>query len=271
MLPIGMIGKEIRMKSKKLSIVIPCYNEATKIRKNIQEVETFVKSLIQEPAMKKIIKTYEIIVLNDGSKDNTAEEITAAKSRWVKPVSNDTNHGKGYVVRQGFELAEGEYVLFMDADLAIDLKAIRKALLIMAENPHTAIIGSRKNPQSYIEGKDMWYRKLMSWTLNRITQNALPLKGIRDTQCGFKMYPHVYAKFIAEKQLMERFSFDLEQLLVVLLNGGKVMDIPVHYYKQTTTTVRPVHDTLLFMKDLLIIRNNYKKGRYKKAYERTIC
>lgn len=64
------------------------------------------------------------------------------------------------------------------------------------------------------------------------------------------MYPHIYAKFIVEKQLMDRFSFDLEHLLIMRLNGGKVVEIPIHYYKQDTSTVNPVRDTWRFLRDL---------------------
>lgn len=110
---------------------------------------------------------------------------------------------------------------------------------------------------------------MMSGTLNMLTRKVLPLDGIYDTQCGFKLYPHIYAKYIAEKQQMNRFSFDLEHLLIVRLNGGKIMDIPIHYYKQDTTTVRPVRDTLLFLKDFGVIKKYYLNGLYKKTYERT--
>jgi len=109
----------------------------------------------------------------------------------------------------------------------------------------------------------------MSWGLNLMARSAFPLGKIYDTQCGFKAYPYVYAKMIAEMQHMERFSFDLEHILIVKLNGGEVKDIPIHYYKQETSTVRPVHDTILFFRDLVIIRGNYKKGLYEKHYERT--
>lgn len=96
----------------------------------------------------------------------------------------------------------------------------------------------------------------------------LPVGDIRDTQCGFKGYSHVYAKYIAERQQMERFSFDLEHLLLVKLNGGNIIEIPIHYYKQDTTTVRPVHDSILFFKDLIKIYRHYKDGKYKVKHER---
>lgn len=258
------------MKSKKLSIIIPCYNEGNKIRKKLTELESFMHELVKESKIKPIIKTFEIIVLSDGAKDNTASEIlaVATKNKWIKPVINDENHGKGFVIRQGFGLADGEYIMFMDADLSVDINGIRKALLLQKENPYAAIIGSRKHPMTYIEGVDKWHRKLMSWVLNFITQTVLPLKGVRDTQCGFKMYPYQYAKFIVEKQLMERFSFDLEHLLIMRLNGGKILEMPIHYYKQETSTVNPVRDTIRFLSDLKDIWSNYKYGHYKVTYER---
>lgn len=110
----------------------------------------------------------------------------------------------------------------------------------------------------------------MSWGLNFMARHAFPIGNIKDTQCGFKAYPAVYAKMISELQRMDRFSFDLEHILIVRQNGGSVVDIPVHYYEQETSTVRPIHDTLRFLKDLVKIRKNYKKGLYKKHYERKV-
>lgn len=89
-----------------------------------------------------------------------------------------------------------------------------------------------------------------------------------DTQCGFKGYHHVYAKFIAELQQMERFSFDLEHILIIRQNGGQIITVPVHYTMQETTTVRAVQDSIRFFKDMVAIRKHYKQGHYKKNYER---
>lgn len=142
------------MKSKKLSIIIPCYNEGTKIQANLKRLESFMQGLVKEPDIKKIITTFEIIPVNDGSKDNTVLEMKLAKSKRVKPIDMVENHGKGFVIREGFKVADGEYIMFMDADLSVDLKAVRKALLVQKENSYTAVIGSRKHPQTYIDGID---------------------------------------------------------------------------------------------------------------------
>lgn len=108
----------------------------------------------------------------------------------------------------------------------------------------------------------------MSLSVNRLSQLLLPIGHVQDTQCGFKGYSYVYSKLIAEMQKMERFSFDLEHLIIVRKNGGTITEIPVHYYKQETTTVRPIKDSIRFFKDVLMIRKHLRANQYKKTYKR---
>lgn len=140
------------MKKKMLSIVIPCYNEGVRVYKNIEKVEDYLRSLMDETDLKEYVEDYEVIVISDGAKDNTAEEILRYKGERVIPIVNEINRGKGYVVRQGFEIAKGEFVLFMDADLATDLSAIRKVVKTLCSNPYSAVIGSRNHRQTTIVG-----------------------------------------------------------------------------------------------------------------------
>lgn len=150
------------MKKKMLSIVIPCYNEGPRIYSSLEKTDSYMKELIKETEMKKIITSYEIIALCDGAKDNTADEIKRYKSKKVVPVINEVNRGKGYVIKQGFGLAQGEFIMFMDADLAVDLSGIRKVVRNLAEHPYSAVIGSRKHVQTIQIGETRWYREMMS-------------------------------------------------------------------------------------------------------------
>lgn len=150
------------MKKKMLSIIIPCYNEGPRIYTSLEKTEAYLKMLIKETEVKNHIKAYEIIVLSDGAKDNTAAEIKRYKSKKVVAILNEENRGKGYVIRQGFAQAQGEFVMFMDADLAVDLSGIRKIVNKLAEHPFSAVIGSRKHPQTNTVGEIKWYREIMS-------------------------------------------------------------------------------------------------------------
>lgn len=142
------------MKEKMLSIVIPCYNEEIRIQSTVSKVDEYMKNLVNSQTQKNVMVDYEIIVVNDGSKDGSAQRLAEIKLEHFRFISNAVNGGKGSVIKDGFKAAEGEYVLFMDADLATDLSAIKKALAVFEEQSFCAVVGSRKHRQSHIEGED---------------------------------------------------------------------------------------------------------------------
>lgn len=232
-----------------LSIVIPCYNEGQKLVNNIKKVNEYMDNIGEE---------YEIIVVNDGSKDNTLDILTENNHlfKHTKIVTYPINKGKGFAVKTGLLEAVGDYVIFMDADLSTDLSAIKVVLEKIQISPVDIIIGNRRGENSKEENKG-FIRHLMSWGCHVVTVIFTGVNFV-DTQCGFKALKNNVAKHLASKQKIERFAFDIEYLYIAKLHNYSVIDIPVIWENDKDSKVRIVRDTIRFFKDVVKIRLNKK-------------
>ena len=197
----------------KLSIVIPCYNESKDIAKNCEIIKKHLEDIKQD---------YELILVNDGSKDNTNEVIEAIPG--VKALSYEPNRGKGGAVKYGIENATGEYVLFMDADLSTDLEAIDK-FIKLAPN-YDMVIGSRHAKDSVIKKKQPALIVFIGWCCRRLVNMKFHFK-FKDTQCGFKAMRTDIAKKIVSKQVVNNFAFDVEYLYIAKLNNLSIYEMGV--------------------------------------------
>ena len=234
-----------------LSIIIPCYNEADVIRDNINNRVI--------PYLKYKNVKYEIILVNDGSTDNTLDEMMSLQG--VNVVSYTPNKGKGYAVKQGLIEAKGDYILFMDADLSTDLKAIEDA--IQYQKDYDFIIGSRHHKASILVKKQSLLRRFIGLGC-RILVNTKFHFHFSDTQCGFKAMNKAMAKLFIEKATIDDFAFDVEYLYIAKLNKKKIKEIPVVWENDKSSTVSPFHSSLKFFKDLKLIKKN-KENYYVKS------
>ena len=230
----------------KLSIVIPCYNEAQDIASNVEKVKSYLLD-------KKI--DHELLLVNDGSKDNTKEVIESIEG--VKALSYEKNRGKGGAVKYGIENASGDYVLFMDADLSTDLSAIEK-VVELAPN-YDLIIGSRHAKDSIIKKKQPWTRVFIGWCCRVLVKMLFHTK-LKDTQCGFKAMKTDVAKKIVAKQLVTNFAFDVEYIYIARLNNLSMYELGVIWSDDRGSTVNPIKSSLKFFRDIFFIR------RHKKTY-----
>ena len=242
-----------------LSIVIPCYNEGKKLKENLKSLVNFLKD---------IDINYEIIVVNDGSKDKTIEELESFKPeefnvtnlKAYEIVSYNENKGKGYAVKKGISKAKGQYVIFMDADFSTDIGEIIKFWEKREEAD--ILIGNRKQSHSNIENKSI-LRKFISFVFNSITKLIIPIE-YKDTQCGFKFFKTDIAKDIIKKQKINRFAFDIEYLYISKLNGYKVKDLPVNWKDDKDSQVKILSSSINMLRDLIKIRMNKKNYINKK-------
>lgn len=239
----------------KLSIVIPCYNEASKIYNNISKVKSYLGTTS--------IKDYEIILVNDGSKDNIEEvakkiEKSFKNSDNFKFVSYQPNHGKGYAVKTGIEAACGDYIMFMDADLSVDIESIGNYWEVKDEAD--IWIASRRHKDSYVSVPQGFVRKFVSLCCNILTRMITGIQ-LRDTQCGFKCFKGDVAKKIVSKQTLERWSFDVEMLMIAHLNNFSVKELAIKWENDSDSRVSVVDSSIRFFKELLYIRKN-KKNYY---------
>lgn len=228
----------------KLSIIIPCYNESKDIADNALTVKKYLDD-------KQI--DHELILVNDGSKDNTKEVIESIPD--VIPLSYEPNRGKGGAVKEGILHATGDYVLFMDADLSTDISAIEQVV----EQAPTCdlLIGSRHAKGSVIKKKQPAIRVFIGWCC-RLLVNLLFHTHLKDTQCGFKAMRIDVAKKLAEKQLINNFAFDVEYIFIANLNKLTIKELGVTWSDDRESTVSPFKSSIKFFKDLHYIKKNRK-------------
>jgi len=213
-----------------LSIIIPAYNEASRLPKTLREVDKYLSNQNYE---------YEIIVVNDGSKDKTAEVVKdlMLEIKNLKLIDNKENHGKGYVVRQGMLQAKGDYRIFTDADNSTSIEQIEK-MLPEFKNGYDVVIGSRDIKGAVIAVPQPWWRRKLGDIFNLIVQVIAGLWGIWDTQCGFKGFSKEAVENIFPKCRINRWAFDVEVLVIAKRLGYKIKEIPVTWINSPETKVR---------------------------------
>lgn len=203
-----------------LSVVIPAYNEAKRIETTLLSLKKYFKD-------KDYI--YEIIIVNDGSSDNTSAVVLKFK-KYFKDlilIENRKNRGKGYSVKRGMLAAKGEYKLFMDADNSVKIDNL-DIFLPYCENGNDVVIGSIKIKGSRFKEGNGWHRRLLgNWS--KILIRFLAVPGIYDTQRGFKLFSKRAANKVFKKQTIDRFGFDIELLTIARLFGFKIKELPVEW------------------------------------------
>lgn len=249
----------------KLSIVIPAYNEARRLPGTLAAVSEYL-DLADFDA--------EIIVVDDGSTDGTAESFRNLPGKGMPPkvIGFEGNRGKGAAVREGLLAAKGDYVLFMDADHSTHITEVEKLLKVAQSKGKNGapgvVIGSRYLADSHIKIKQPWYRVAISRLGNGLIQLGV-LGGIKDTQCGFKLLTRAAAHEIAPLMTMRGFSFDIELLVIAKQLGYDVAEVPVNWYDTPGTRLRPIKAALVTLRDLARIRWNISRGRYVPSHAQT--
>ena len=234
-----------------LSIIIPCYNEENIIAENFKKVLGFLS---------KYDFDYEIIPVDDGSKDNTFSEMMKLSDTYecINPETYADNRGKGGAVKRGLEVAKGDYILFMDADLATELNAIDEFLREIQTND--MVIASRRHKKSKVPNPQGPLRKLMSNGCKYITKLIMGMP-YTDTQCGFKGMKKDLAKLIASKQTLNGWAFDVEYLYIAHVNNYRIKEIPIIWSSDDTrqSKVSPLKSSISFFFELMKISKNKKK------------
>ncbi len=244
-----------------LSVVIPSYNEMANLQKGVlDKVEHFLS---------KQKYSYEVIVVDDGSDDGSVEFV----EKFTKDNSNfkllrNSHTGKAGAVTRGMLKAEGESILFTDMDQATPIEEIDKLLPFI--NKSDIVIGSRN---SHRKGAP-WTRQLMANGMIALRTLIVGIRGIKDTQCGFKLFKSVVAKDLFSK--LEKFhkgyknisgssvkaGFDVELLFLAKKNNYSIKEVPVDWLYVETRRVSPIKDSVEALEDLVRIRANNLAGKY---------
>jgi len=238
-----------------LSIIIPAYNEEKRISKTLLDINKYLKTKNYD---------YEIIVVNDGSKDKTADAVRDLQEEVanLKLIDNKENHGKGFVVRQGILEAKGDYRLFTDADNSTTIDQVEKLLPFFSQG-YDIVIGSRDAKGAVLANPQPWYRRILGEVFNLFVQIIVGLWGIWDSQCGFKILTAKAGQDILPRCKIDRWAFDPEILIIAKKMGYKIKEAPVVWVNDLESKVK-FKGMIRMGIDLLRIRWNIIIGEYKR-------
>lgn len=235
------------------SIVIPAYNEAKRLSAGLDGILAYVAEQGWEA---------EVVVVNDGSRDATGELASeyAAKHPRVRLLENPGNRGKGYSVRHGMLEAQGEFLLFTDADLSAPIAEAAKLFAALRAGAEIAI-GSRWLESETQTLRQPLYRQFFGRAFNLLLRLLLGLR-YKDTQCGFKAFTRRAAQVLFPLQRIERWAFDPELLYLARRRNLAVQEVPVEWAHDPRTTIRALRDGPRMFWDMLRIRWYALTGKY---------
>ena len=235
------------------SLVIPAFNESARLGATLEKVLAYLRTQRLDA---------EVVVVNDGSRDNTAEIVRefAQTNPALRLVENPGNRGKGYSVRNGVLNSRGRIVLFSDADLSSPIEEMAKLAAALEAGADVAI-GSRWLQVQLQTQRQALHRQLFGRIYNLLLRIMLGLQ-FADTQCGFKAFTRPAAMKIFSLQRIERWGFDPETLFLARKFGFKVQEVPVLWGHSGGTRMHPVRDGARMFSEMLRIRWYGLTGKY---------
>jgi len=235
--------------SPHLSLVVPAYNEEARIGLTVRLLAAYLRSRPWSA---------ELLVVDDGSTDATrarAEEALRDVPRG-RVLGRAENRGKGYSVREGALAAEGAHVLFTDADLSTPIEELEKFWPVL-DAGNDIVIGSRTLPGADVQVRQGRIRQFMGKTFNLLVRFFL-LRGVPDTQCGFKLFRREAARAVFEPLATTGFAFDVEVLLLARQMGFRVAQVPVVWRNSSPSRVRLLGSSIRMLAELRTIRRKFR-------------
>jgi dolichyl-phosphate beta-glucosyltransferase len=233
-----------------LSVVIPAYDEERRLPDTLRRVCAHLDARGHD---------YEIVVVDDGSRDATASVAREAGGERVRVLSNDGNRGKGYAVRRGMLAARGARRLMCDADLSTPIEELER-LEALAEQGYDVVISSRAVSGARVEVRQTGFRENAGRLFNLLVR-LLALPGVRDTQCGFKLFTAAAAEGVFRVARLDGFVFDVEALFLARRQGRRIAEVPVVWRNDAATRVSFGKGTRAFL-EIARVRWNALAGVY---------
>ena len=236
-----------------ISVIIPAYNEESRLPEYLDSILEYFKDIEVIP---------EIIVVDDGSTDSTSAVVNtySISHQNVNLIRLPYNRGKGFSVRTGMLAARNSLRLFADADGATPIKEVER-LMGAIKNGADVAIGSRAlhNDECLVKGS--FHRKVMGAIFNVIVR-TMAVKGIFDTQCGFKLFTKESAESVFPLQRINDFGFDVEILYLSRQRGFKIAEVPVNWKDVKSSKVKLFRDSFRMFVDIIKVRVNDLCGAY---------
>jgi len=230
-----------------ISVVIPAFEEELRISDTIRRIHEYLTKRSEE---------FEIIVVDDGSSDKTADVVESLGKALgnIRLKRNSVNKGKGFSVRKGILSSLYTLILVCDADLSTPIEELEKLLPYYYEG-FDIIIGSRGLKESDIIKRQPWYRERMGKIFNLIVRSVV-LDGFKDTQCGFKVFKGAVAQKIFKLCRVDGFSFDVEMLFIAQMMGYRIKEVPIRWINSPSSRIRILRDSFRMLVDIFVIRFN---------------
>ncbi|HUJ59049.1 MAG TPA: dolichyl-phosphate beta-glucosyltransferase [Kofleriaceae bacterium] len=237
-----------------VSVVVPAYNEEHRIPPTLEQLHRYLSA---QPLR------YEIVVVDDGSTDNTVGVVAMAMASIpnLRLVRQVPNRGKGAAVRRGMLEARGQIRVMCDADGSMPPEQLPRLLAPIIDCKAEISIGSRYAEGAKTDAKQPWYRVMWSRLCNRVIQRSL-VPGVRDTQCGFKAFTAEAARDLFRRGRIDGWAFDLEILALARRRGFAIAEVGVEWRDDRRSRVNPLKDMWKVVREALTIRKNLRRGVY---------
>ena len=230
-----------------LSVVIPAYQEEGRLGPTLDRIGSYLAGRGER---------FEIVVVDDGSDDGTFELARAREGQGVRALRLPRNRGKGAAVRHGVGASDGDLLLLCDADLATPIEELERLRTHLTRAQ--VVFGSRARADSRLEQRQPWYRERMGRTFNLVIR-ALGVRGLGDTQCGFKLLDGAVARELFSRMIVDRFAFDAELAFLAHRLGYRVAEVGVEWRHVERSRVRLVADSAIMLLDAVRFRWHHRR------------
>jgi len=243
----AMASRRPQLPEPELSVVVPAYNEGERLAPSLRRILEYLRARGHP---------FEVLVVDDGSEDDTAQRTRSFDEPELLVLRHLVNRGKGAALRTGVLASQGRRVLLTDADLSTPIEDLERL------EPHLehaeVVLGSRAVAGADITERQPFYREWMGKIFNRVIR-LLGVRGIRDTQCGFKLLDGEVARDLFIDLTIDRFAYDVELVWLARRRGYRVVEVGVTWADSSDSRVHPIRDSLSMLRDVMRFRRRHRR------------